>query len=375
MEEIRSRYGQYAALFGREVDVVVNRPLGSYPQGQGNNQPGKRRKRYPVNCGYIVTDLSSLYSAQNGGARGFDVEALQKRLDDAQYGQTIEITLNFIEPDISAKDLTENLFQDLLATYTCTMPDATDGWINNLLLACEAISGTVVKEDEEFSFNLLVGRLTTSKGYEKAPGYRSGVETDILGAGVDQVASTLYYCALMADLEILERTNNGYAVDYAPLGLDASIDWGSHDLVFRNNTKDPIRIQAEAVGNTVNIQLWGTESREYRVEIVSKIVQQIDPEIEYKAMDKNNVLGYQDGDCFQLGITGYDVEVYIEKYHKQTGELVSSTLLDTSHYSKRNEIIVRTELDPPPEPDPMDPTLPSDPTTPTEPSTPDWWPM
>ena len=79
MEEIRSRYGQYAALFGREVDVVVNRPLGSYPQGQGNNQPGKRRKRYPVNCGYIVTDLSSLYSAQNGGARGFDVEALPPR--------------------------------------------------------------------------------------------------------------------------------------------------------------------------------------------------------------------------------------------------------------------------------------------------------
>ena len=176
-------------------------------------------------------------------------------------------------------------------------------------------------------------------------------------------------------MDILKRYNNGYAVDFAGLGLDASIDWGSHDLVFRNNTKDPIRIQAEAVGNTVNIQLWGTESREYRVEIVSKIVQQIDPEIEYKAMDKNNVLGYQDGDCFQLGITGYDVEVYIEKYHKQTGELVSSTLLDTSHYSKRNEIIVRTELDPPPEPDPMDPTLPSDPTTPTEPSTPDWWPM
>jgi len=79
MEEIRSRYGQYAALFGREVDVVVNRPLGSYPQGHANSQPGKRRKRYPVNCGYIVTDLSSLYPVQNGGGRGFDVEALPPR--------------------------------------------------------------------------------------------------------------------------------------------------------------------------------------------------------------------------------------------------------------------------------------------------------
>ena len=80
MEEIRSRYGQYASLFGHVVDVVVNRPLGSYPQGKGNQsygaQSAKRRKRYPVNCGYIVTDLSSLYPAQKMSGRGFDVEAL-----------------------------------------------------------------------------------------------------------------------------------------------------------------------------------------------------------------------------------------------------------------------------------------------------------
>lgn len=81
MEEIRSRYARYAALFGREVDVVVNRPLGSYPQGnavKGDGKPGKRRKRYPVNCGYIVTDLSSLYPAPKPGQRP-DVEALPPR--------------------------------------------------------------------------------------------------------------------------------------------------------------------------------------------------------------------------------------------------------------------------------------------------------
>lgn len=81
MEEIRSRYGQYAALFGREVDIVVNRPLGSYPQGRdgAGNAGSRRRKRYPVNCGYIVTDLSSLYPAHTGAVRGFDVESLPPR--------------------------------------------------------------------------------------------------------------------------------------------------------------------------------------------------------------------------------------------------------------------------------------------------------
>lgn len=70
MEEIRSRYGRYAAMFGREVDVVVNRPLGTSPTGSASPdhesaaQKSKRRKRYPVNCGYITTDLSDLFPAE-----------------------------------------------------------------------------------------------------------------------------------------------------------------------------------------------------------------------------------------------------------------------------------------------------------------------
>ncbi|MBO5649474.1 MAG: NUDIX domain-containing protein [Clostridia bacterium] len=86
MEEIRSRYGQYASLLGREVDVVVNRPLGSYPlpygescPTSGNGQNGKRRKRYPVNCGYITTDLSDLYPPQNPSSGRFNVGALPPR--------------------------------------------------------------------------------------------------------------------------------------------------------------------------------------------------------------------------------------------------------------------------------------------------------
>ncbi len=66
MEEIRSRYGRYAALFGREVDVVINRPLGSTPQTHGKKYhasdiDAKKRKPYPVNCGYITTDISDVF--------------------------------------------------------------------------------------------------------------------------------------------------------------------------------------------------------------------------------------------------------------------------------------------------------------------------
>ncbi len=81
MEEIRSRYGRYAALFGREVDVIVNRPLGSSPAAESDSRSrsltvqnakdgynGKRRRAYPVNCGYITTDLSDVFPGPRGEA-------------------------------------------------------------------------------------------------------------------------------------------------------------------------------------------------------------------------------------------------------------------------------------------------------------------
>lgn len=300
---------------------------------------------------------------------GFDIEAVQKRIDEAQYGQTLEITMDFIMPDITAKMLTEDLFQDLLATFTCTNPGNHAGWNTNLMLSGDALNGFVLKAGEEFSFNQVIGRPTAEKGYQKAPGYRSGVEISILGSGISQTASALYYCALMSDFEILERHNSGYAVDYIALGLDASISWGSEDLRFRNNTEEPIRIAVIVDGSSVTINIFGTENKNYDVELRTETVKQHDPETIYQTMDKDNVMGYENGHVLTSGITGYDVETYIFRLHKQTGSEISSDLVDTSHYSKRDQKVVYIEQDAPVDPPvtPVDPSDPSDPDTGSDP--------
>ena len=45
--------------------------------------------------------------------------------------------------------------------------------------------------------------------------------------------------------------------DYAPIGLDATIVYGSRDLRIKNNTDFPITIYAKAVGQTVSVNLLG----------------------------------------------------------------------------------------------------------------------
>ena len=88
---------------------------------------------------------------------GFNVEQLQERIDNAKYGETIQVTLNFLMPTVTAKELEENVLPDILIEYTCTNPNTEDklieNWIHNMTLASDAINGTVLNSGDIFSFN------------------------------------------------------------------------------------------------------------------------------------------------------------------------------------------------------------------------------
>ena len=47
---------------------------------------------------------------------GFDVTAVQKLIDEADYGQTLTIQLDFITPSLTAEELRENMFLDVDTT-------------------------------------------------------------------------------------------------------------------------------------------------------------------------------------------------------------------------------------------------------------------
>ena len=271
---------------------------------------------------------------------GFDIETVQKLIDSATYGQKIPLTLNFIMPRITAKDLTKDLFLDMIASGL-TATNIGAAWNNNLKLSCQAINNYVIKAGEEFSFNLVLGRPSADKGYQKAPGYRGGKDMDVMGSGISQTASTLYYCVLMADLQVLERHSSGFAPKYTENGLDACINWGSQDLRFVNNTSSPIRIVAVAEGGSVSIQLYGIDEREYDVQLRTQTTAETAPRTIYQVWDKNNAPQYSDGHVLQSGITGCDVDTYVLKYNKQTGALLSNIKIHTSHYSSRDLILVK----------------------------------
>lgn len=272
---------------------------------------------------------------------GFNVYNLQRLIDRAEYGETITLTLEFLAPDITAKDLTGSLFQDQLASCTATCNDSTASRNKNLAKACAALNGLVIKPGESFDLSAALGPRTLERGYESAPTY-VGSATSAIGGGIDQVASALYYCALRAGLQVDSHSYHRYAVGYTPMGTDAAMGTGEN-LIFTNTTSDPIRVQAQANGSSVKITLIGTEEKSYVLDIETEIIAQIDPETLYQPMQQDNVYGYKDGDVMQTGLTGYQVVTYLCKYNRSTGALISKTVLAEITYEKRDNIIVKIE--------------------------------
>lgn len=273
---------------------------------------------------------------------GFDLAAAQEKLQNAQYGTTVEIPFGPISPKITAKELSTTLYKDQLSTYTAASSSDPDR-DTNLRLACDAINGIVLMPGDVFSYNEALGERTSEKGYRPGRSYSGNETVETVGGGICQVSSTLYYCALIADLEILLRDNHGFATSYMPLGMDATVSWGSLDFRFKNNTNYPIRIEASASGGNTTVTLVGTDDRDYYVKMEYETLSTYDYAITYKTMAANNPEGYKDGDYIIDPYTGYDVKTYRCKYSKANDELLMRNFEDESKYRSRDGVICKIE--------------------------------
>ena len=160
-------------------------------------------------------------------------------------GQEVFIPFTVTEPEITARYLEEALFRDTLSsTYTILTNPGLINRTSNVKLAAQFVNGTVLMPDEVFSFNEVVGERTEARGFKEAKVFVKNEIVDGIGGGICQISSTLYKASLFADLQIVERTNHSFTVDYTQLGEDATVYYGAVDYKFKNNTPFPLKSSA-----------------------------------------------------------------------------------------------------------------------------------
>ena len=193
----------------------------------------------------------------------------------------------------------------------------------------------------------------------------------MVGGGACQASSTLYAAALYANLEIVQRTNHGFASDYIGLGLDATVAEGGPEFEFRNNTDYPIKVCAAYTTsgnkNYLKITILGTKVDDSYVKIRTDVLETIPFTEEIIETDE---LAPGERKVEQPAYTGYKVKTYRNVYSGD-GKLISSTFEANSNYKARNRIVYvgKSTAVTPADPGTVTPIIPGGTETPIDPGT------
>ncbi|MBQ6539973.1 MAG: VanW family protein, partial [Oscillospiraceae bacterium] len=112
-----------------------------------------------------------------------DVIELKKQYLKAAPGETFEVPITLVAPEIDGSNMEDLLFRDTLASKSTNLTSDSNR-NNNITLAAKAINGTVLNPGDVFSFNGIVGQRTTAKGYKTAHAYANGDIVDTVGGGI-----------------------------------------------------------------------------------------------------------------------------------------------------------------------------------------------
>jgi len=177
-----------------------------------------------------------------------------------EWGSMVQLNVDVTEPHILTSDLISITKE--WTSYTTEFNARDFNRTANIILASQAINGTILKPDEVFSFNNTVGLRVREKGYRDAPAYIQGKLVMDAGGGVCQVTSTLYNSVLLANLEIIERTSHFRPPGYVPLGQDATVADNALDFRFKNNSASTLYIQSEVLENRLLVRIFGADDKQ-----------------------------------------------------------------------------------------------------------------
>ncbi len=134
----------------------------------------------------------------------------------------------------------------------------------NMKLSMKSINGTILEPGDVFSFNGIVGDSNDPKrGFLPGASILNGNIVMAYGGGICQAATTIYGAAIRADMTILERRNHRYKSSYVPYGLDATIDYETTDLKFRNDLPYAVYIKTTMKEKVLDCKIYGPKSDKY----------------------------------------------------------------------------------------------------------------
>ena len=178
---------------------------------------------------------------------------------------SINLPVNVTRAKIDNAQINSLGIRELLGRGVSYFAGSIANRVHNIGLGTSRVSGVLVAPGEVFSFNRTVGEVSAASGYRQAYVISQGRTILDDGGGICQVSTTVFRAALNSGLPIVSRTAHAYRVAYYEQagfkpGFDATVWAPTVDLVFKNDAKFHILIQAivDPANSKLQVDIYGT---------------------------------------------------------------------------------------------------------------------
>jgi len=230
----------------------------------------------PINA-VFKTDDDIVHIITDVKGQILDEDMLKKKIKEAIWteNEILVIPVKVWNAEKTKEDLEKMEIRVKIAEYSTEFDKTLKNRTENIRVASEMLNGCIISPGDIFSFNKVVGERTKDKGYKEAPVFINNEVIYDIGGGICQVSSTLYNLALLTDLEIVERMNHSLPVSYVPLGRDATVNYGTIDLKFKNNTGGYLLLTSEITNDKLIVKFFGNKKIDKSVELFSETIKTI----------------------------------------------------------------------------------------------------
>ena len=264
------------------------------------------------------------------------IRNLNQYLNDTWDGKSgkVAVAVTEFDPELTEKDLKD--VTDLLGTYTTFYGSDGSGRSQNVETGAMHINGTLLEPGEEMSANEAMEPYTYENGYAEAASYESNTVVQTMGGGICQVSTTLYNALLFAELEIVERYPHSMLVGYVEPSMDAAIADDILDLVFKNDQKTPIYIEAVLSNGALTFNIYGKETRDpgRTLKFISETTESKEPEGK-RFVETEDPIGYME----HKSSAHSEISARLWKVVYVNGEEVSRDIINYSQYVAAPETI------------------------------------
>ncbi len=243
------------------VEGAATRIVHSFDPAKINTHLQPVRSRYeaaPVDARFrIEGDAISIVRGRRG-TRIDEEETAQRLIEAAATGaRTGELpVVEHADPSVTTESLEAMGIRHLVSSFTTHM-DCCQNRVVNIQLMADAVDMAIVAPGGNFNLNAYVGPRTEAKGYLPAGTIINFQLVDTIGGGVSQFATTLYNAVFWGGYQDIEHRPHTQWFSRYPEGIEATVNWGGPELIFRNNTDRHILINTRHTGTSVTVRIFG----------------------------------------------------------------------------------------------------------------------